>query len=185
MLVGKSDFQSLNPRGESWLTDWTKRCLQVTNAEARALLADVVSLLAGDGWPLEQRTGEKGSKIYGLTCRKDHPRPEQHRPTPVPDMSSPAARGAARAHLWEGAVCPRMRCTGQLERVDIEPVNFYRTMYQSHRIRRIVSQEHTGLLDREEREEVEARFKSRPLARRPEHSCLHTQRLSWASTSAI
>lgn len=158
--AGKSDFQSLNPRGESWLTDWTKRCLKVDNAEARALLSDVVSLLADDEGPLEQRTGEKGSKIYGLTADKIILDPSNIVRLQCPTCHHLQPAAAARAHLWEGVVCPRMRCTGHLERVDIEPVNFYRTMYQSHRIRRIVSQEHTGLLDREEREEVEARFKS-------------------------
>lgn len=158
--AGKSDFQSLNPRGESWLTDWTKRCLKVDNAEARALLSDVVNLLAGAEGPLEQRTGEKGSKIYGLTADKILLDPSNIVRLQCPTCHHLQPAAVSRAHLWEDAVCPRMRCTGRLERVDIEPVNFYRTMYQSHRIRRIVSQEHTGLLDREEREEVEARFKS-------------------------
>jgi hypothetical protein len=158
--VGKSDFQSLNPRGESWLTDWTKRCLHVTSAEARALLADVMSLLAGDEGPLESRTGEKGSKIYGLTAEKITLDPNDIFRFQCPTCHHLQPSSASRADLWDGAVCPRMRCTGHLEPVEIEPVNFYRTMYQSHRIRRIVSQEHTGLLEREEREEVEARFKS-------------------------
>lgn len=159
-VVGKSDFQSLSPRGESWLTDWTKRCLQVNNAEARALLVDVVMLLAGTGMPLEQRTGEKGSKIYGLTADKISLDPNGivRLQCPVCHHVQPAT--VSRADLWDGAVCPRMRCTGHLAGVDLDPTNFYRTMYQSHRIRRIVSHEHTGLLDREEREEIEARFKS-------------------------
>ena len=119
--VGKSDFQSLTPRGESWLTDWTKRCLQVTNAEARALLADVVSLLAGAGMPLEQRTGEKGSKIYGLAAEKIILDPSDivRLQCPICHHLQPAA--ASRTQLWEGAVCPRMRCTGHLEPVDIDP----------------------------------------------------------------
>ncbi len=158
--AAKTDFQSLNPRGESWLTDWTKRCLQVSNAEARALLADVVSLMAGKDMPLEQRTGEKGSKVYGLTADKIilDPNDVVRLQCPVCHHLQPST--SSRAHLWDGAVCPRMRCTGHLRPVDLDPTNFYRTMYQSHRIRRIVSQEHTGLLEREEREEIEARFKS-------------------------
>lgn len=158
--VGNTDFQSLNPRGESWLTDWTKRCLPVTGGEARALLAEVVGVLAGQDGPLEQRTGEKGSKIFGLAAEKVILEPNEivRLQCPICHHLQPAA--GRRAQLWDGSVCPRMRCTGRLERVDIESVNFYRTMYQTHRIRRIVSHEHTGLLDREEREQVEARFKS-------------------------
>jgi hypothetical protein len=66
----------------------------------------------------------------------------------------------ARAALWDGAPCPRLRCDGRLARVPSEPVNFYRSLYRSGRIRRIVTHEHTGLLDREQREDVERRFKS-------------------------
>ena len=158
--AGDTDFQSLNPRGESWLTDWTKRCLQVTTAEARALLVDVVRLLAGDDGPLERRTGEKGSKIYGLTADSIVLDPNDIVRLQCPNCHHLQPSSAGRARVWDGSPCPRMRCTGRLETVEIEPINFYRSMYQSHRIRRIVSQEHTGLLDREEREEVEARFKS-------------------------
>ncbi|MGZ9883993.1 DEAD/DEAH box helicase [Rhodococcus ruber] len=158
--AGDTDFIALGPRGESRLTDWTRRCLGVTAPEARALLVDVVDILAGDDGPLERRSGEKGSKIYGLTA--DHiildPNGIERLQCPVCHHVQPAASN--RAALWDGAPCPRMRCPGTLASVEIEPTNFYRTMYRSGRIRRIVSEEHTGLLDREEREEVEARFKT-------------------------
>lgn len=159
-VVGNTDFQSLSPRGESWLTDWTKRCLPVKGGEAKALLTEVVSLLARKDGPLEPRTGEKGSKIFGLVAEKVILKPNEIARLQCPVCHHLQPADGRRAELWDGSVCPRMRCTGRLERVDIESANFYRTMYQSHRIRRIVSHEHTGLLDREEREEVEARFKS-------------------------
>jgi len=158
--VGKSDFQSLNPRGESWLTDWTKRCLQVSGSEARGLLLEVMGLLAGHDGPLDQRTGEKGSKIFGLLPEKVVLEPNDIVRLQCPVCHHLQPSTGRRADLWDGSICPRMRCTGHLQQVEIEPLNFYRTMYRSHRIRRIVSHEHTGLLDREEREEVEARFKS-------------------------
>ena len=158
--AGDTDFLALNPRGESRLTDWTRRCLGVTAPEARALLSGVVEVLAGDDGPLERRSGEKGSKIYGLTAERIilDPSGIERLQCPLCHHVQPAASN--RATLWKGAPCPRMRCSGTLETVDIEPANFYRSMYQSGRIRRIVSEEHTGLLDRDEREELEARFKA-------------------------
>ncbi|WP_370181633.1 DEAD/DEAH box helicase [Rhodococcus wratislaviensis] len=157
--AGDTDFIALGPRGESRLTDWTRRSLGVTAPEARALLADVVDVLAGDDGPLERRSGEKASKVYGLTADRIilDPHGIERLQCPVCHHVQPAASN--RAALWDGAPCPRMRCPGALARVEVEETNFYRTMYQSGRIRRIVSEEHTGLLDREEREEVEARFK--------------------------
>ncbi|WP_431817961.1 DEAD/DEAH box helicase [Gordonia jacobaea] len=158
-LAGHTDFQSVNPRGESWLTDWTKRCLGVGGGEARALLGSALDQLAAEPGPLARRSGEKGSQIFGLTpesilldaagiARLD---------CPTCHHVQPASQN--RVDLWEGAPCPRMRCTGRLQVGGIEEANFYRTMYRSGRIRRIVSAEHTGLLDRTEREEVETRFK--------------------------
>ncbi|MGU3292509.1 DEAD/DEAH box helicase [Williamsia sp. M5A3_1d] len=158
-VAGDSDLQSLNPRGESWLTDWTKRCLAVTPGEARALLTAVVDQLANAEGPLQRRAGERGAHIYGLDAAAvlldgaDVARLE----CPVCHHVQPSA--ATRVAIREGAPCPRMRCTGRLGAVEIEPTNFYRDLYRSGRIRRIVSAEHTGLLDRDERELVEARFK--------------------------
>lgn len=158
--VGRSSFQSLNPKGESWLTDWTKRCLQVSAGEARALLNDIVEQLASDDGPLERRTGERGSRIYGLT--PDRVTVEKTDPArlqcPICQHVQPSTR--RRLEVWEDAPCPRMRCRGRLAPVEIEGRNFYRSLYSSGRIRRIVSTEHTGLLTREDREEVEARFKA-------------------------
>jgi hypothetical protein len=34
--AGNTSFVGLNPRGDSWVTDWTRRCLGVPAAEARA-----------------------------------------------------------------------------------------------------------------------------------------------------
>ncbi|RVW08226.1 DEAD/DEAH box helicase [Prescottella agglutinans] len=157
--AGDTDFIALGPRGESRLTDWTRRCLGVTASEARALLADVVDVLAGEDGPLERRAGEKGSKVYGLTADRIILDPTGIARLQCPVCHHVQPTTSNRTALWDGAPCPRMRCPGTLAPVEIEPANFYRTMYRSGRIRRIVSEEHTGLLDREEREEVEARFK--------------------------
>ncbi|WP_347958107.1 DEAD/DEAH box helicase [Gordonia aichiensis] len=157
--AGNSDLQSLQPKGESWLTDWTRRCLDVTAAEARALLLAVIDDLAGAAGPLRRRSGNRGARLYGLDPRRIvlHTEDVARMECPVCHHVQPTT--AERARTWDGARCPRMRCVGTLTPSDVEDVNFYRTMYRSGRIRRIVSAEHTGLLSRDEREQVEARFK--------------------------
>ncbi|WP_007024511.1 DEAD/DEAH box helicase, partial [Saccharomonospora iraqiensis] len=63
----KSDFDSLRPRGDSWLTDWTERCLGVSRAEARALVEPVVRLLAeGEAPPLLRRSTESNASVFAL-----------------------------------------------------------------------------------------------------------------------
>ncbi len=55
--------------------------------------------------------------------------------------------------------CRRLHCRGQL-RVGAEQSDFYRKLYLTAEIQRVVSHEHTGLLPRETRERVERDFKS-------------------------
>ncbi|WP_288338056.1 DEAD/DEAH box helicase [uncultured Gordonia sp.] len=157
--AGETDFQSLSPRGESWLTDWTKRCLGVTAGEARAMLMSVVALLAGDNGPLRDRAGEKGARIFGLDPHSVTLHTDELGRLVCPTCQHLQPCSASRIEIWENEPCPRMRCTGRLEPAEIPAANFYRTMYRGGRIRRIVSAEHTGLLGRDEREEVETRFK--------------------------
>lgn len=167
-----TDFDSLAPQGDSWLTDWTSRCLGVSATEARALLGPVVRQLAtGDG-PLDQVASKKGGQVLGLKpgCVLLEPISEERLSAgqavlgcPHCDHLQPVSE--RRAQLWADAACPRMRCPGRLQPLRVEQTNFYRDLYRSARVRRIVTHEHTGLLDRVQREQVESRFKagSRPV----------------------
>lgn len=60
---------------------------------------------------------------------------------------------------WEGMPCDRRYCTGRLmDDTQISGTDFYYNLYSKGSIKRIVSEEHTGLLNREEREQVEREF---------------------------
>ncbi|VEH92222.1 ATP-dependent helicase (plasmid) [Tsukamurella tyrosinosolvens] len=157
--AGDTDFHSLTPRGESWSTDWTRRCLGVAPGEARALLVGVMNVLADGTGPLAERSGEHGARIYGLRPESItlHTDGVTRMACPTCHHTQPTVR--ARAADWEGAPCPRMRCTGILSEIAVPDTDFYRNLYRGGRIRRIVSAEHTGLLARDDREEIETRFK--------------------------
>lgn len=58
-----------------------------------------------------------------------------------------------------GTVCRQIACTGTYAAHDAGDPAFYRQLYLSADIRRILAHEHTGLLDRATRERVEAGFK--------------------------
>lgn len=60
---------------------------------------------------------------------------------------------------FAGQPCRRARCQGELV-VDEEWGDFYRKLYLTAEIQRVVAHEHTGLLPRETRERVERDFKS-------------------------
>ncbi|HQZ36658.1 MAG TPA: helicase-related protein, partial [Ilumatobacteraceae bacterium] len=60
---------------------------------------------------------------------------------------------------WDDTPCLRYRCTGRFRRAsNVEP-SYYRRLYLSG-MRRVVTDEHTGLLNRANRERVETDFKS-------------------------
>ena len=58
----------------------------------------------------------------------------------------------------DGAPCMLVRCPGTMHRESREP-NYYRTLYSSSDMRRIVSREHSSLLDDKTRLEYESGFK--------------------------
>lgn len=61
---------------------------------------------------------------------------------------------------WSGQACLRHRCTGHLAPEGRVFASYYQQIYRSGALRRIFSAEHTGLLEREDRESLEARFKA-------------------------
>ena len=64
--------------------------------------------------------------------------------------------------LSPGTPCIVRNCTGYYNNPEEQKTDYYRRIYRRERTPRIYSHEHTGLLDRKEREEVEKDFKERP-----------------------
>ena len=63
------------------------------------------------------------------------------------------------AELMQGASCPRKNCSGCLTEVNAENLDYYGRLYSFGDLERVHAYEHTGLLDREDREQVENDFK--------------------------
>lgn len=61
--------------------------------------------------------------------------------------------------LWHGAHCQRVSCSGTLERIENAELGYYGRLYSGGDMVRINAREHTGLLKRDEREELENDFK--------------------------
>ena len=69
---------------------------------------------------------------------------------------------SANASLWEGACCPTGPCPGHLRRAaqDCQGLDYYGRLYDRGDCVRVRAHEHTGLLARPLREEVERQFKA-------------------------
>ena len=69
------------------------------------------------------------------------------------------AVSAENAELWNGAPCLRSSCGGFLEEQEISEINYYGRLYSAGDLARINAREHTGLLERPDREQLEIDFK--------------------------
>lgn len=59
-----------------------------------------------------------------------------------------------------GGACFSARCPGTLQPAYVDPVNYYRSLYDDGSVRRVVAREHTSLLDTDTRLEYENGFKA-------------------------
>ena len=86
--------------------------------------------------------------------------------------------------LWQDSYCVRPGCNGRLHEDTTAQLDYYGKLYSNGTLTRIIAHEHTGLLEREEREELEKEFKRKKDERRPWDPNLlsSTPTLRWVST---
>jgi len=61
--------------------------------------------------------------------------------------------------IWDGAPCMLSKCAGHLELNDDYSLGYYGKLYSGGDMVRVIAREHTGLLERDDREELERTFK--------------------------
>jgi len=168
--VGRGRFDTFGGRdGRGWYARWTVRCL----GRGAALTTDAASvasvLLPGlvRAGLLRQTEGKRGELIRGLDegallLLTDG----QH----VRCTRCGTSRFVAPGELpvWDGMPCVTAACDGQLTPSEAPPRDYFARLYATGDLQRIFTAEHTGLLDRQTREEVETQFKADgPDARKP------------------
>lgn len=137
----------------TWHEDWASRCLQT--GEAEPIYEETLSVLlearliterliqGGRVWALDPAAFQTSTQVLQLRC----------------DTCQYAlSLSKGESAVMHGARCLNFRCGGRL---CVQPVgdDYYRRLYESGAVQRIFAAEHTGLLTRERREEVEDRFK--------------------------
>lgn len=159
-------FDNVAPRERpNWYSDWALRSLglMLSSQEVRDLYSEVLPLLTKAGILQLQESGAK--KYWGL------------RPEALFISRNHAFRVCAECGYEQSAVsggpsdplghpCPRYRCRGVLQPRSVERESraqaYYRRFYERKALGRVWSREHTGLLERNEREDLELSFKYRP-----------------------
>jgi len=163
-LAVKGDFDSLTALSTTptWWVDWATRSLGVEAALARNINARLLPLLASHTDIVVERQGVS-ARAFGLDRAYVHV-------ADVIDAELPAgarctvcgnrhATPQAKVDEWLDSPCLRYRCPGRYEADPPREINYYRRLYRSRITRRVVTAEHTGLLKRRDREDLEAAFK--------------------------
>jgi DEAD/DEAH box helicase domain-containing protein len=164
-------FDSAQPaERRTWMTDWIGRALglDLGVGEARDVGAALMPILVEAGLFGQRPMGGKHC-AWGLL---------------------PEALVVTRAHAWRrcaacgfevaavpgsvtdpsGGPCLRYRCEGRFEPAPEDAsrtATYYRRYYERGALGRVWPREHTGLLPREEREDLEIEFKERPRPNSP------------------
>ncbi|XBH20411.1 DEAD/DEAH box helicase [Jonesiaceae bacterium BS-20] len=165
-LGGRADSDFVNFRhAKSWYSIWAMRNLQIESNSAATLTQKLLRMLAKSK-VITELTSETGAYIYGLDPKsiwvkrvesQELESSEIFLECEVCQTITPATSRVV-AILATGP-CTLTRCDGRQVAKSGEP-NFYRELYSSENARRIVSREHTSLLEDNQRLEYENGFKS-------------------------
>lgn len=150
---------------QSWFAVWTKKVLGVSAHDGGLLATKLLRELARRG-KLIVTNSDSSAEIYAL-----QPSSIVLSPTRTEDLEAgrlsllcdvcrtPVPGSATVIDQLADAPCMVVRCPGRLRRQG-RGDNYYRRLYRSSDMRRIVSREHTSLLDAETRLRYEDGFKS-------------------------
>lgn len=150
---------------QSWYGLWTSRVLPVSPLDGGKLVRLLLARLAHDGI-LSETTSASGATVYAIPASGVVVVPTEPedlaagRHLLVCDVCRAMTPGTVDVvDQLESAPCLVARCRGRLVRSPLES-GFYRALYSSPDMRRVVAREHTSLLDDETRLAYENGFKS-------------------------
>lgn len=146
-------------QGESWCENWARRIFAETSLLLKDQLKDVLELAlntAVESGVLEAHPCGHG-RAWGIPMSVIHLTPEGA--VLVCDRCSHQITAAAAERFQlEEMTCLNPGCTGHYHPDPRTGLAYYRQLYRSGEVRRIMAAEHTGLLTRSNREWLEQRF---------------------------
>ncbi|KUI09912.1 DEAD/DEAH box helicase [Mycolicibacterium acapulense] len=148
----------------SWYARWASRCLGISPYDATFFAKALFTELA-EQMLLSTVTTETGSVVYGLSATNvqvtapalESLLDSRHMLT-CDVCQTPSPGSVTTVDELDGAPCMLIRCPGTLRRAP-KADNFYRRLYNSTEMKRVVAREHTGLLPAKVRLDYEAAFK--------------------------
>jgi DEAD/DEAH box helicase domain-containing protein len=159
---GKGRFEQLvrDSGRPTWAQHWLQRTLipasPLDAEQQKEALNAVVDGLCQAGLLL-QFSGGRGERIWAIppsaitVSHEAHPVRCEH----CGDMHSVSTEQLS---LWDGLPCQVRHCPGNYRSDPRGGLPLYRRLYQRGEVHRIVAREHTGLLERGDRERLETQF---------------------------
>jgi DEAD/DEAH box helicase domain-containing protein len=149
----------------TWYEAWLIKCLSPINPFIPSLTRDLYELILKEmvsAGVLEARQ-QRNETLWGI--RPEALRVSEHVVQFRCDRCSHnASVAASEKALWEEAPCLRFNCDGYYREEPLK-IDYYAKLYAGGDVNRIFSEEHTGMLTREDREALEKRFQA--VDRRP------------------
>ena len=146
----------------TWYQAWMEKCFFPVHPMIRSLVDRVydyvLKVLVEQGILEERRV--RGDRVWGLKPEvvRIEDQVSQFRCAKCGHGTSGATQDAA---IWAGMSCLQYACHGQYSEA-VQRVDYYGRLYATGDIQRIFAEEHTGLLNRDDREDLERRFKVLP-----------------------
>lgn len=155
------------PDGRSWYGKWINKYLPIMHSEsdcfeiARIILEELENAQVliktenssdVDVWSINTEKCTVTRKVHQMKCDK---------------CGCQISVSADNADIFQGACCIRKECGGHMQIADDEELDFYGKLYSQGEMIRIVAKEHTGLLERDDREALERTFKKSKEDKKP------------------
>lgn len=165
----RSEFDVITGR-QSWYGNWAERVLGIIGVAADNCNRDLFELLAHHQVLTKQTVPKSASVAWALSPENVHIHDvidgEDGETVPCELICDTCQTRhyvpATHTRLWDGRLCLRYRCAGRYAVDTIPASNYYRRLYRKGTIRRVVANEHTGMLEDADRREVEDGFRGRP-----------------------
>lgn len=167
----KNYFDTLRKeKGHSWYERWYDKCMGDIYVLSDNLINEVYRIVLDELTAAEviRVRMVQGKRVWGLNPDQLFIDDEvaQFR---CSDCGHVLATGAKVLDLWDGAPCVRAGCPGKYtyDEALSTQTGYYGHLYSAGEVERVFAQEHTGLLDRNRREQIEGEFKAEQDKRKP------------------
>ena len=144
----------------TWYRDWASRSLglKASDGGVTELYRTALDRLETTG-VLHQTTTSDGNPAWGLDPQS-LTLVEDVRELACSECKEVVRLPSAAAATWSGRPCTKYRCAGAWGTPTLVPESFYTRIFREGRVARVFAEEHTGLLQRQDRERVEEQFKT-------------------------